>query len=1291
MGKIFSGIIGGAVGFLIGGPAGAAIGFGIGMTKVGEKIVNKVMDFVTKPFLGALGGMPDAGAYDSNREEGVVITKRGGGTEQIPIVYGFRQVGGIITFATTGSDRNRYLWVAYSLSEGPVEGIHSLFIDDNDVTQASLIGALNRGEAVEITSGKYNGRVKMQFWYGKNFGGNASSSPVGANLFFAGEAPGWRTTDAYNGLATLFVRYEWKQVTTQEQADNNPFSGNIPSIKVNLLGRRVLPIDGTAQSRDWFTDVNAGRERYSTNPAEIILDYLRHPYYGKGLSNDEIDWASFQTARDKYNQDVTYVNGVRGPILTTNCVLDSGVTLMGNVKTLLSGCRSYMPYVQGKYKLKVEDAGNPTDILSGSATVVATFTPDNIVGDISWGGVPRDSVFSEFEVTYVDPTNKWSTNTVVYPVTEAERIEYQVLDGGRVNKGSATFSTLTNYAMAYDMARLLFFKSRTQETLNLKVTSQAIELEPGDNIQVSGNTLNFVTGETATPWRIVSIRANDDYSFDLGCVSNPDSIYPHARAGERDIVLPPFIPRYESIVYPTTDVDLSLYPPSYAYTGDGAIVSPLDPPGATDPTGGTGGGVGDQNGEQNQNPITVPPPPAPPVTEVFNHYIQVSRADYTVNNNFVTATIFWNQPDSPSYAGVDFWFKRSISTETVYRTSQNTNTPGNGQVISHQITNLLRGTTPYILIARVRYSNGNSSTFRTELALNVSGAVSTDNPNNSEPTTGSGWSVPTGAVNNSRDTIFSSLTGLSSLDGSSNRLLTMTVTQDINNPSGYNGEVSGVNIYYKLNASTYWKKLSVPFGGTYFPGQSYTFVPDLDLGIGNPSPDDASDNFDFIFRFTYRDGTESTLQRRYTGIDVQDTGERFSTGQLQRQGQELAVDFPFLTEEQAPPGAISTDTRNIRVGIKDAYIRRNPDRLTIEINPPDVADRANWYGVTVRYRRLPPAGGNAGAFVSEEVFPVPQPTTGNWQLRLTNLTFAPDQYQIVITPIVRYSGSRTEAYYSWFGQGQLDPNSPEGYFTKLNFRNVESASIPGIEATPLPTVDPKAVIRSWKRIQTNTSSPWGPNFTYFELEYNVAHVVGLTGVRIYRRTNQGNSNGSTTALHYFTGRWEYIDIDPAPTATPATGKNAVTLANGNILVNLRAPISHTEFNQFHGLPGRTDPLETTTPPWTGGTKKVLLQLTNLGLIGGKYFGWDYLIVVSTSSGASAMGVRLPTIPPGAITGSEVPEEITLSTLDQYTANYKRKLTAGTDGSRVAVTNANLNITNTGAYIAPTQQRGSAVI
>jgi predicted phage tail protein len=127
---------------------------------------------------------------------------------------------------------------------------------------------------------------------------------------------------AYNGLATLFARYEWKEVKTQEDSDNNPFTGNIPEIQITLLGRKVasLTVADPAGEGEWAT----APIRYSTNPAEILLDYLRSPTYGKGLINVEIDWDSFKKAAAKCNQQVTYVTGISGPILTCNFVVDTG-------------------------------------------------------------------------------------------------------------------------------------------------------------------------------------------------------------------------------------------------------------------------------------------------------------------------------------------------------------------------------------------------------------------------------------------------------------------------------------------------------------------------------------------------------------------------------------------------------------------------------------------------------------------------------------------------------------------------------------------------------------------------------------------------------------------------------------------------------------------------------------------------------------------------------------------------------------------------------------------------------
>jgi hypothetical protein len=205
---------------------------------------------------------------------------------------------------------------------------------------------------------------------------------------------------------------------------------------------------------------------------------------------------------------------------------------MSNVKVMLQNFRAYMPYVQGKYKLRIEDAGNETDILSGVATIVQTMTKDDIVSDVTFTGIDRSSKYNVVSVTYVDPDQKFSNQTVIYPETEAERQVYINRDGGRENKYETTLGGITNYAIAKDFARLIFNKQRRQESCVFTATSRALELEPGDSIRINSNILNFGTD----PRRVVSVKINNDMTVDLGCVRNPDDIYPYTRVGEEDAV-----------------------------------------------------------------------------------------------------------------------------------------------------------------------------------------------------------------------------------------------------------------------------------------------------------------------------------------------------------------------------------------------------------------------------------------------------------------------------------------------------------------------------------------------------------------------------------------------------------------------------------------------------------------------------------------------------------------------------------------------------------------------------------
>ena len=96
--------------------------------------VAAVVTYVVTPFLtpdyGDLGAGGAVGGGGSQEiQQGVLVT-RTGSDQAIPVIYGFRKAGGIITFAETGNTDNKYLYVAYVFCEGAVEGIQDLYIQD---------------------------------------------------------------------------------------------------------------------------------------------------------------------------------------------------------------------------------------------------------------------------------------------------------------------------------------------------------------------------------------------------------------------------------------------------------------------------------------------------------------------------------------------------------------------------------------------------------------------------------------------------------------------------------------------------------------------------------------------------------------------------------------------------------------------------------------------------------------------------------------------------------------------------------------------------------------------------------------------------------------------------------------------------------------------------------------------------------------------------------------------------------------------------------------------------------
>jgi hypothetical protein len=390
-----------------------------------------------------------------------------------------------------------------------------------------------------------------------------------------------------------------------------------------------------------------------------------------------------------------------------------------------------------------------------------------------------------------------------------------------------------------------------------------------------------------------------------------------------------------------------------------------------------------------------------------------------------------------------------------------------------------------------------------------------------------------------------------------------------------------------------------------------------------------------------------------------------------------------------------------QIGVQQVRIEQSPNRLEFYIEPPNVANRPNWKGVKLRYRMIPADGSRAGDFSVEDVYPVTEDADGWWKVRTPELSFKND-YQFVLTPVMSISGVKTESKYSVLAEGRVDPDRAAnvaldngtvvktGYTGVLTFNyQFDTANVSSLIIIPINTTVP-SVKRLTKAFISGTQQT--ANNCYFELQYFTSHIAGLTNVKIYRRSDSRflYPNTSAFAKYYGLGRWEEITVNPAPygTSAPYTGYNAITQVDGSILINLRAPVSHSEFDPTYGITAGA-PLTRNTGTWSTG--KYVLETLSGSISGTTTVGWDYVMVTTTGSGVSVNAVRLPVINGTNTSNNKFAETVPLATYDGYDAGYKRKITLGTDGSRTSIDNASLMINASTAYTAPTPIRGAAIV
>ena len=502
-------------------------------------VVDAVVDIV-EDFVGWLYPMPDIPDFGDMQQDlnakGVLVNKISANAS-IPIIYGTRKVGGNVVFIETSGTDNEFLYMALVLSEGEIHDITKIFINDNEVTWSGDIADNTQITVASSDANFFDTTDSVSLITCEPHFGSDSQS---ASSLLSGLSS-WTSNHRLRGLAYLAIKFKW----------NADKFGSLPTVNAIVQGKKIynpnLDSTKTGGSGSHREDTSSTWE-FSDNPVYQLLDYLRNDRYGMGIPNSYFDsnYADWQTAGDVCDTNITPFSGASQiDLMDSHTVVDTSKKAIENVREFVKGCRAFLNFSAGKYKILVES--------SGSASI--TLTEDNILGGITVSSKNKNSRYNRVIVNFINPDKNFMSDTAQFPPVDETGIAsadqhatMKTADGGLLLEGRFDFPMFTSPYQAQEMAEIILRRSRSSLDVTLKADATALELSIGDIVNITHATPGF----SAKPFRVQGMSINADHTIGLQLSEHQDSYYTFGTQQEVDTIPDTTLPNPFSILPPAS-------------------------------------------------------------------------------------------------------------------------------------------------------------------------------------------------------------------------------------------------------------------------------------------------------------------------------------------------------------------------------------------------------------------------------------------------------------------------------------------------------------------------------------------------------------------------------------------------------------------------------------------------------------------------------------------------------------------------------------------------------------------
>lgn len=443
---------------------------GIGLLTGGQALMFGVSALAS----GFLGDQAAGGARQ--QDPGFLVNKQ---STQSPVyvAYGERRVGGHRVFIDTtnaegepGEDNNEFLHMVYAVSEGEIENIDQVLFNDKVIWDDA--------EDPKFLESK----IDLAIWLGSD------TQTFETPHYNSGDDLTWTHDDWYKngssdrhgkGVAWVYMRLQY---------DRELFP-SVPRVIFKVRGRKVR-------------DVETGTVAYSTNPANIIADYISSNTYGKGLGTSLLDTGANSSFVDYKN----YCD-LKG--ITFNGLVNTDNTIFDNMNKMLLSGNCFLTYANGVYKIRPNHAQDFTGAY--------TFNKDNIIGKINMELGSKKSKTNIAKSTFFDKDDFSQQNTVVQPLV-TETNTYLQEDNNVVNEKSFQLDFCDNTDLATRLTRFQLDFSRYSTVVQFTTTWQASNIEVGDPVYLDYDRFY----STPKKFRVIAMSYEFDGTINITLAEYPE-------------------------------------------------------------------------------------------------------------------------------------------------------------------------------------------------------------------------------------------------------------------------------------------------------------------------------------------------------------------------------------------------------------------------------------------------------------------------------------------------------------------------------------------------------------------------------------------------------------------------------------------------------------------------------------------------------------------------------------------------------------------------------------------------